>query len=291
MQPAIRFLRLIFALGTVLVAGGCESVFFRAVNGGRLETPATFTYDRHAALQLDVYRPTANVSAAPVVLFFYGGSWRRGNRADYAFVGQALASRGIVTVIADYRKAPTSLFPVFEEDAAKAARWTFDNAASIGGDPHRVFVMGHSAGAHIAALLATDQRHLAAEGLRPRDFAGAIGVAGPYDFLPLTDPDLIQVFGPRSEWQQSQPINFVDGDEPPFLLLQGSADRIVDPRNANSLGDRLREHDIPVTQVFYPGVGHFRIVAALRFVSLAPTLEDVTRFVEAQASVASGDTP
>jgi acetyl esterase/lipase len=166
-----------------------------------------------------------------------------------------------------------------EQDAAEAARWTMEHAAEFGGDPHRVFLAGHSAGAHIAALLASDARYLAAQGLTPRDFAGAIGVAGPYDFLPLLDPALIDVFGAEADWPASQPIRFVDGDEPPFLLLQGGGDRIVEPRNAAAMADALRTHGVPMTYTAYPRVGHFRILAGIRYPWLAPTLADVLAFI------------
>lgn len=260
--------------------GGCQSLFFRVVgHGGADIAPLTRVYSPQHDLRLDVYRPTDAPAPAPVVLFFYGGSWRNGTRGEYGFVGRALAARGVLAVVADYRRFPQGRFPLFEQDAAQAARWTIDHAAELGGDPRRVFLAGHSAGAHIAALLASDARYLAAEGLRPRDFAGAIGVAGPYDFLPLVDPALIEVFGAESEWPASQPIRFVDGDEPPFLLLQGSGDRIVEPRNAAAMASALRAQDVSVTYTVYPHVGHFRILAGIRYPWLAPTLEDVLAFI------------
>ncbi|HEU4665854.1 MAG TPA: alpha/beta hydrolase [Dokdonella sp.] len=267
---------------TGLWLAGCQALFFRVVDsGGEASVPISRTYDSGHGLALDVYRPPHPDGPTPVVLFFYGGSWRNGDRGQYAFVGRALAARGVLAVIADYRRYPQGVFPRFEEDAAAAARWTFDHAAEFGGDARRVFVAGHSAGAHIAALLASDSHYLAAKGLAPRDFAGAIGIAGPYDFLPLTDPKLIEVFGAPDAWPASQPVRFIDGDEPPFLLLQGAADRIVDPRNAGAMADALRRQDAAVEQRYYPGVGHFRILAGLRFPSLAPTLDDVLAFVRA----------
>lgn len=266
---------------------GCQAAFFRAMNtGGPSVTPVTRIYAAAGALKLDVYRPLGASAATPVVLFFYGGSWRNGERGEYAFVGRALAAKGILTIIPDYRKFPSGRFPIFEQDAAAAAHWTFTHAAQFGGDPCRVFVAGHSAGAHIAALLATDASYLKAWHLQPRDFAGAIGIAGPYDFLPLTDPKLIEVFGPEKDWPLSQPIRFVGGDEPPFLLLQGSADRVVEPRNATALAGALTAVGEAVTLRAYAGIGHFRIVAGMRYPALAPTLGDVTDFVTNTAAIA-----
>ena len=276
-------LRCLIALLGAAVLAGCQAVFFRAVNagGGDGIVATSHVYSEQHALSLDVYRPATPSEPAPVVLFFYGGSWRSGERADYAFVGRRLAENGIVVVIADYRKFPVARFPAFVEDAAAAARWTFDHAVELGGDTRRIFIAGHSAGGEIAALLATDARYLAAQNLKPRDFAGAIGIAGPYDFLPLTDPKLIEVFGDESKWPASQPIRFVDGDEPPFLLLQGDRDRVVEPRNATAMERKLAAAGVPVTIKRYAGSGHFRILAAIRFTSLAPTLADVVAFVRA----------
>ena len=258
----------------------CQAVLFDVVNtGGGNIAPITRTYAPEHDLKLDIYRPATTPKQAPVAVFFHGGSWRDGSRDEYAFVGQALAAAGVLTLIADYREYPQVRFPGFEVDAAKAARWTIDHAGEFGGDPQRVFIAGHSAGAQIAALLATDASYLAAEGLKPRDFAGAIGIAGPYDFLPLTDPDLIEVFGDKSGWPASQPVNFVDGDEPPFLLLQGDRDRVVNPRNSVSLAARLRRAGVSVTSKRYAASGHFRILAGLRYPSLAPTLTDIVAFI------------
>jgi acetyl esterase/lipase len=279
MRSLLRFLPSLLALPLVC---GCQAGFFRVVNGGRpAPTPTSVVYAPEFDLRLDVYRARDATGAAPVVVFFYGGSWSSGERAQYAFVGRALSARGLVAVIADYRKFPRSPFPAFEEDAARAARWTLDHATEFGGDRRRVFLAGHSAGAQIAALLATDRRYLATNAVAPGDFAGVIGIAGPYDFLPLKNPKLIDGFGPPSRWPDSQPIRFVRGGEPPFLLLRGDADRIVEPRNSTAMAAALRAHGDAVTERTYAGVGHFRILAAIRFTSLAPTLDDVVDFVRA----------
>jgi acetyl esterase/lipase len=277
-------MRTLFRAGMAVLAlpllAACQAAFFRTVNAGNAGIEASaHTYSGEHDLKLDVYRPRHADRPLPVALFFYGGSWRNGERDDYAFVGRTLAENGVLTVIADYRKYPAGKFPLFEFDAAAAARWTADHAAGFGGDPRRIFLIGHSAGAHIAALLATDAHYLASQGLKPTGFAGVIGLAGPYDFVPLTDPALIEVFGSRNEWPASQPVRFVGGDEPPFLLVQGDRDRIVQPRNAVSLATALEQAQVPVTFRRYPNAGHFRVLAALRFTSLAPTLADVLAFV------------
>jgi acetyl esterase/lipase len=277
------------ALGTLPHFCGCQAAFFGAVNTSQKAIVAqTRTYSTEYALDVDIYRPSPTSAATPVALFFYGGSWRRGSRSEYAFVGKALAARGVLTLVADYRKFPQAPFPGFENDAAQATRWTFDHAREFGGDPARVFLVGHSAGSQIVGLLATDGHYLAAVGRKPRDLAGVVGIAGPYDFLPLTDPKLVEVFGPESQWPASQPIRFVDGDEPPFLLLHGDGDRVVEPRNSRVMAARLESVCVPVTYKRYPGIGHFRILGGLSYSSSAPTLGDVVDYIFASPEAVAG---
>lgn len=274
-------LRVLCVALAATLASACQGIAFTVLNSGSPSLPAveTVVYRSESGLALDIHRPATNRKAGPVAVFFYGGSWRNGNREEYAFVGEALAKAGVVAVIPDYRVYPQGRFPDFEYDAAHAVRWVRDHAGELGADPRRIFLVGHSAGAHIAALLATDSRYLADVGLRPKDLAGVVGISGPYDFLPITDPDLIDVFGEAAEWPASQPVNFVDGDEPPFLLLHGSDDRIVWPRNSESLQSHLQKAGVAARLLRYPSIGHFRIVAAFRFHALAPTLKDTTDFL------------
>jgi acetyl esterase/lipase len=278
-----RPVRLAAALALLLLPllAGCQRLLFAAVNlRGEAEVRQA-SYGDAENQALDVYAPqgTRAPQGAPIVVFFYGGRWQGGRRADYAFVGKALARHGIVAVLPDYRHYPQVRFPAFVEDAARAVAWTRAHAAELGGDPRRVFLAGHSSGAHLAALLATDARYLDAVGLRPRDLRGVAGIAGPYDFLPLTDPALQAIFAPESRWPESQPVTFVDGDEPPFLLLHGADDEVVWPRNSARLAARLRAAGVPVADRVYADLGHVRILLALRYPRLAPTLRDLVEFV------------
>ena len=263
----------------VLLLAACQAVYFKAVNAG-VPRGTSVAFDAAHGLDLDVYRPASPREGTPVVVYFYGGSWRNGARDDYRFVGDALARQGVLVVVPDYRKAPDHVFPTFMHDAASAVAWARAHAAEFGGDPQRLFVMGHSAGGQIAALLATDARYLAPHGLRPRDLAGVIGLAGPYDFLPLTDDGIKQAFGPREHWQDTQPIAFVDGDEPPFLLIQGDADRVVDPGNAARLAARLREHGETVTVTQVHGVGHVGLVNGFRTPRASPVLAESVAWIQ-----------
>lgn len=234
---------------------------------------------------LDVYVPAAAASAEPrpVVAFFYGGSWQNGDRGNYLFVAQALTSRGYVAVLPDYRTYPETAFPGFVNDAAAAARWTRDHAHEFGGDPSRLFVMGHSAGAHLAALIATDPRYLGAQSMSKADLRGVIGLAGPYDFLPITDRTLFDVF-PAKTRAESQPINYVTGHEPPMFLAAGTDDTVVDPGNTDRLAATLRKHGDSVEVKHYDGFGHVRIVSALALPlrGRSTVLADVSAFIDSQ---------
>ena len=273
-------MRLLVFLLACLTLGGCSGAYYRAINLGVDDARITSeTYDAPRQLALDVHRPAAGATAPPVVVFLHGGSWRHGSREGYRFVGQRLAQAGALVLVPDYRKAPGHAFPDFMYDAARATAWARSNAARLGGDPERVFVMGHSAGAHIAALLATDARYLASVGLAPRDLAGVVALAGPYDFLPLTDPELHEVFGAEKDWPLSQPVNFANGDEPPFLLLHGRDDRIVWALNSERLKAKLDAGGTPVRYVPIAGTGHIGILLSLRRKQVSPALAETLRFL------------
>jgi acetyl esterase/lipase len=288
-----RLVRAVTRLRTALLAlslglaTGCQATLFGTLGvAGRahgVETRQGIMFDSAHKLALDVYRP-ANVRNAPVVVFFYGGTWKEGQRSWYRFVGEALSKRGLVVVIPDYRKYPEVRFPAFVEDAANATRWARDHATDYGGDVHAFFVMGHSAGAHIGALLATDARYLNAVDMKPRDLAGFIGLAGPYDFAPITDADLIPIFGSTlAEQQAAQPVNHVDGDEPAMLLLHGQSDTTVWPSNSKALDRRLQDAGESEQLKLYPGIGHTKILLSLSplLSDWSPALDDTLRFISA----------
>lgn len=273
-----------------LLLCGCQAMLFSAINAtsrdNGLDICRGVAFNADRQLALDVYAPHA-ARHAPVVVFFYGGSWKSGKRQWYRWIGKVLARHGVLAVIPDYRKYPQARLDGFMHDAADAVAWTHAHAADFGGDPDTLFVMGHSAGAHIAALLATDARWLNAVGMRPAQLSGFIGLAGPYDFLPLTNPDFIDMFGrDRQSQERSQPVFFVDGDEPPMLLLQGTDDHIVDPRNAQSLAKLLRNKGAPVTMRMYPHIGHTALLLSLSppLQGKVPTLHDTLQFIHELAA-------
>lgn len=275
-------LRGLLAASAALLAAGCQSLALGYANRDAPAANASVAFDPAKGLSLDVYLPpNAAAKPAPVVVFFYGGSWKTGSRDQYRFVGQRLAQLGVVAVVADYRTYPRTTFPGFVEDGAAAVAWVHRHAADYGGDPARLFVAGHSAGAQIAALIGTDARYLEAHRMQPRDLAGVIGLSGPYDFV--IGRAYEQVFGPRGQWPQAQAVNFVNGDEPPFLLIHGRDDRVVEARDSQELADKLRAAGGRAELVELPDAGHLAPLAAFYQKDRSPAvLEAISGFVRAR---------
>lgn len=235
--------------------------------------------------KLDVWAtPGPSAARKPVLVFFYGGGWAAGRRQDYGFAARAFAARGFVVVLPDYRLVPEVHFPAFLEDAAAAVRWTHDNAARFGGDPDRIVLAGHSAGAYLAVMLALDRRYLTAAGVDPGVVRAAAGLAGPYDFYPFDKTRSIDAMGRAPDPRATQPIAFARGDAPPLLLATGTADTEVRPRNARNLTARQRDLGSETTILReYPGLTHNDLIKAVSkpFRKTAPVLADTVAFFEA----------
>ena len=254
-------------------AGGTKHAVTRDVSYGPL-----------ARQRLDIYRPSASSPPAgwPLVVFFYGGSWSSGQRDDYAFVGAALADRGVVTLVADYRLYPEVRYPDFMKDSAKALSYGLDEAKRLGADPKRVFVMGHSAGGYNAAMLALDPRWLAATKHSPGQLAGWIGLSGPYDFLPSSDPELRSIFHHPDYPPGSQPIDHMRRGAPPTFLGAPPDDKVVSfQRSTLQLAEGLQKAGVPVTLKTYARANHATLLGAfawpLRWAG--NTLDDVLSFI------------
>ncbi|MEQ1653899.1 MAG: alpha/beta hydrolase [Hyphomicrobium sp.] len=239
------------------------------------------SYGQHARQKLDVYVPSEKQTGVPVVVVAYGGSWNSGSKDDYAFLGKALASRGFVAVIADYRLVPEVRFPSFLDDTAAAAGWALTHALEFGGDPGKLYLLGHSAGAYNAVMIALDGQYLRRFGASPSQIRGVIGLAGPYDFLPLAVDSTKAAFGQSPNLSLTQPINFATKAAPAMLLATGDDDTTVYPRNSVALAGKLRAAGAEVSVRRYAGVGHVGIMLALSrpFRSKAPVLDDVVQFI------------
>ncbi len=232
---------------------------------------------------LDTYAPTgpADGPLRPLVVFFYGGSWNSGERQGYGWTGRALAAQGFVAVVPDYRLVPDVQYPAFVEDGAAAVALARREARGWGADPDRIVLVGHSAGAYIAVMLATDRRFMAQAGVPRASLRGAAGLAGPYDFYPFDARSSRAAFGDWADGPATQPINAVDGDEPPLWLATGDGDETVRPRNSLALAEKVNAAGGEAEVKLYPGIDHIGIALAMSrpFRGRAPVLADLSAFV------------
>jgi acetyl esterase/lipase len=266
----------------LLAAGGCSPrrLAEGLLLGSHFVRTTDQAYGAEARQRLDVYRPRAVRQGAPVVVFLYGGRWQSGSKDEYRLLGDALTRRGMVAVVPEYRLYPAVRFPGWVQDAARAVRWARDHAARYGGDPDHLVVVGHSAGAHTAALLGLDERWLREAGVPAGAVRGFAALAGPVDTA-WTDPDVQALMGPPAGWPGTYPATHVDGTEPPLLLLHGADDGTVSPGSSLRLAARVRERGGCARAIVYPGVGHVSIMvaAAVPRVATAPVLADLEAFV------------
>jgi acetyl esterase/lipase len=236
--------------------------------------------------KLDVWVPArASTKPLPVIVFFYGGGWVSGDRGDYGFAGRAFAAKGFVTVVADYRLVPDVRFPAFLEDGALAIKWTRDHIASYGGDPKRISLSGHSAGAYEVAMLALDPHYLRDVGVDPRIIRAAALLATPADFYPFTEQRGRDALGAWPRPLETQPISFARADAPPMLLMHGTADTVVRPYNSKRLAAKLKRLGAPVELRLYPGKSHVDLVKSLSpaFRGTTPALADSVAFLSAHS--------
>ena len=278
-RRAAALIALVLGFG-VTACASAVSLLNLAVSRAGYHVERDLAYGSDPRQRLDLYIPDRLQAKAPMILFFYGGSWSSGSKDLYLSLGEGFASKGIMVAIADYRLYPQVRYPAFLDDGAHAFAWVHAHAQAYGGDPARIFLAGHSAGAYIAVMLAADREYLKKAGADAGWIRGVIGIAGPYNFLPLRDPDLIAIFG-GADRQDTQPITYIDGRRPPMLLAAGTADTTVAPHNTTDLAARLAAFGSPVEVKLYPGTGHLGIL-----LSLAPGLrwkttlrKDILRFV------------
>lgn len=283
-QRATRRLGILSALGALLAGCSPVSALNALVARDTYRERRDIAYGSDPRQQLDVYLPLATPTGngVPMVVFFYGGNWTGGERANYRFVGEALASQGAIVVVADYRVYPQVRYPAFVRDSALAVKWAFEHARELGADPSHIYLAGHSAGGYNAAMLALDARWLREVGLQPMQLAGWIGIAGPYDFLPITGPDTQKVFDWPDTPRDSQPIVHANHRAPRALLLSAQKDNTVSPeRSTAQLGRLLKESGNDVTVRFFEGVSHVTVMAAVArpLNRLAPVLDEMLGFI------------
>lgn len=280
----LLILNAVLLIAALLVVS-CGGIMFTAANApalfGDFDRRADVAYGTNTRQRLDVYTPTGAASK-PIIVFWYGGGWEEGRKSQYRFVGAALAEAGYVAVLPDYRLYPEAKFPAFIADGAAALAWVASHAREIGGDPKRIFVAGHSAGAHLAAMLAYDPKQLARVALPPGTIRGFIGLSGPYALDPDTDT-YRAIFGAPFQLADWQPVLLAKTGAPPALLIHGDADETVYVSHAHQMVAALETAHVPVTLATYPGRGHRDTVAA--FAKPAPhklpVLAEIRRFIDA----------
>jgi acetyl esterase/lipase len=282
---------LVAFIGSALAGSGLGLLNAVATLRGH-QGPSGVAYGPLERQRFDVYVPGTSLSegdkasGSPLVIFIYGGSWAMGSRQDYRFAGEALAAQGFTVMVVDYRLHPEVRYPDFLQDCALAAGYGLEHAHELGADPRRVFLVGHSAGAYNAAMLALDPRWLRAVGHAPDELAGWVGLAGPYNFLPIVDEGVKQVFDwPRTS-PDTQPIHHVADLPRPLPVFLGAAarDTVVFPdKNSIPLADAMKARGTAVTLKVYEHVNHATLVGALSWplTPLAPVLEDTVAFIRA----------
>jgi acetyl esterase/lipase len=276
MTSATKFFLIIGLLFLLILLFGIFSTTFQlwvvnriaALQGFQLQP--SIAYGSLREQRLDIYQPQEhksqqekNKQPLPVVIFFYGGCWGAcitGTKENYAFVVEAFSSNNMIAVVPDYRLYPSVNFPDIISDASAAVEWVHNNIGRYGGDPKKIFLMGHSSGAHMAAMLAVNPAHLSQATYA--DIKGLIGVAGPYHFLPFSEDYMPILFGLPMQLLDSQPIQFVDGSEPPALLLYGAADSRVKPVNINTMTEKILGAGGKVDKHIYKGLDHASVLSA-----------------------------
>ena len=254
----------------------------RVAGGSRNIERVTYAgFGESSAQSIAVYRNPARTESLPVIMFVHGGGWHEGSPDDYSFVARTLAPEGYIVVLPGYRLYPEAKFPSMLEDTADALAWTRANIVKYGGDPDSIYFAGHSAGAYNVAMVALDPQWLDAKGLTRDTIKGVIGMAGPYDFYPFDSDLTVNSFGDAADPQATQPINFVDGNAPPLLLMTGEQDTSVKPRNTRVLAEKVRAAGGRATTAFYDDMSHAQIIKVLAqpFARDRRVIDDIKAFI------------
>ena len=246
---------------------------------------STLRYGDAPRQRLDIYQPVV-ADKGIVVIFFYGGGWRTGARDEYRFVAQTLTRHGAIVVIPDYRIYPDGIFPDFMHDAAAVLAWTHRHIAEYGGDPKKTYLVGHSAGGHIATLLALDKHYLAAQGLNTDILAGVVGLAPPTDFAATLEAKYRPAFGNQTELERAQPIRYARGDAPAMFLQHGANDSVVLPRNSLALAERITALGGQAQARIYPDTGHAGLLLIFSRLGATSILQDTLDFLGLKRNVA-----
>lgn len=280
------FLFLILPItGTVLTFYQYPAAIAQMLIGNKnAQVESNIPYGDNKRQTYDLYYPANVAKNAPLLVFFYGGGWSMGSKDLYSPMGHAFAAQGMIVAIPNYRLYPEVVFPGFVEDGARAISAILKKTQDKFGKTHPMILMGHSAGAHIATLLALDTNYLQKASVDANTIKAVVGLSGPYNFLPLHEQKYKKIF-PEPVRAASQPINFVRADAPAMLLLTGGNDRVVRPANSTRLAEKIKAAGGEAVVKIYPGFGHTDILFGLAEhwpVKTPPTKRDVLDFIKAQ---------
>lgn len=286
----MKYLKIPIVLLLALLTTHCTDASLLFLNTiarfGNYTSYKNIAYGENSNQKLDIYIPqnisTIESSNVATVVFFYGGCWGACShlvKEDYQFIAQTLTKNNIITIIVDYRKYPAVLFPDIIKDAASSVEWVNKNIETYKGNSNNLYLMGHSAGAHLASMLTFNENYL--NNTTYKNIKGFIGLAGAYDFLPFDEPYQPALFAPPADYPKSQTINYINGTEPPSLLLYGNDDKRVKRRNILSLEKGIKHKKGTVVTHFYDGIDHTSIISALSipFRASKPILNDILVFI------------
>ncbi|HET8998691.1 MAG TPA: alpha/beta hydrolase [bacterium] len=241
--------------------------------------------------RLDLFRPDGH-AGTPVLLFFHGGVWQRGDKREYGNIGEAFARRGILTAIVNYRLTPSVRHPGHVQDAARAVAWAMHHAGEYGGRADRIFLSGHSAGGHLVTLLLFDPQYLRAEAVDPERLAGVIALSGVFDLtMPIDDTSeggfaqfIYPPFGraPKA-LEAASPIRHLHPTRVPLLIVVAGEDYRDMRAQSKGFADAVGRVGIAARFETVSGRGHFQLVQAIGTAG-DPTTDLVTRFVSTPAA-------
>lgn len=288
----IVFFALLSFVGAVLNAGCTTTTYNAFLSEEGMQRVRDVRYGPGNRHRLDVYRPTYTAPGTPVVIFVHGGAWNTGNKDMYFFAARSLVDQGYVAVLPNYRLFPTVSYPAFVEDTARAVAWTLENIHKYSGDPGKVFLMGHSAGAYNAAMVAYKDSLLEKFNVDNSKLRGFIGLAGLYDFLPVNHKHVHKVFGSEKLSVRTQPVNFVDSDDPEALLLHGKNDVIVDPKNSYKMNSALKRNGVESKLKSMNSLNHVYLILSVGpyFRTDYSSLDVIDKYIEEQLLIQNSST-
>lgn len=276
MRPSRR--AWISSLGLAFAAGlGCSRARPKPAVPARAEGPAVeekpqakkyavravkdlpYADDGDKKHRLDLYVPEG-LGGYPVLFFVHGGAWKTGDKdffGVYASFARTYVEQGIGVVVTNYRLSPAVRHPEHAKDVARAVAWTYHNVAKHGGDPERLVLCGHSAGAHLVSLVTADARYLGDLGLTSAVVKGVVPISGPYD---VPDGFMQDVFGPKA--RQASPLRFVRPGLPPFHVFYADQDMIgCDKVPSEAFARALRDKGVTVTTTEVARSNHLDVIA------------------------------